>query len=76
MDTVIKTLFSGLSEKKLLETLDTFWSEYTKFNNKNDTFDSNEFIWSSNDIRDDNSYLWHQKYFHHAPKSLTFYLIG
>ena len=58
----IKTLYDGLTEKELNETLDTFWSEYTKFNHKNDTFDSNKFIWSSKDISDKNSHLWNKKY--------------
>ena len=44
------------------KTLDKFWSEYTKFNHKNDPFDSNEFIWSSKDICDGNSHMWHQEY--------------
>ena len=30
VDTVIKTLFTGLSDKYLYKTLDTFWSEYKK----------------------------------------------
>ena len=55
--------FSGSSEKELYETLDTFWSEYKKFNHNNDPFDSNEFIWSSKDIFDINSHLWHHKYY-------------
>ena len=36
VNTVIKSLFSGSTEKELHETLDTFWSEYTNFNNNND----------------------------------------
>ena len=62
VNNVIKTLYAGLTEKELNKTLDKFWSEYTKFNHKNDPFDSNEFIWSSKDICDGNSHLWHQKY--------------
>ena len=62
VNNVIKTLYAGLTEKELNKTLDKFWSEYTKFNHKNDPFDSNEFIWSSKDISDGNSHLWHQKY--------------
>ena len=58
----IKTLFYGSSEKDLHGNLDTFWSEYKKFHHKNNHFDSNEFIWSSKDIRDGNSHLCHQKY--------------
>ena len=40
----IKTLHHGSSEKDINETINTFWSEYTKFNHKNDPFGSNEFI--------------------------------
>ena len=62
MNNVIKTLFAGSTEKELHGTLDTFWSEYKNSNQKNDPFDSNEFIWNSKDISDGNSHLWHQKY--------------
>ena len=41
VNNVIKNFYAGSSEKELDETLDTFWSEYTKFNNNNDHFDSN-----------------------------------
>ena len=58
---VIKTLFVGLTEKELHGTLDDFWSKYTNFNQNNDPFDSNGFIWNSKDISDGNSHLWHQK---------------
>ena len=61
VNNVIKTLYAGSSEKEFYETLDTFWSEYKKFNNNNDPFESNEFIWSSKYIRDGNSHMWHQK---------------
>ena len=62
VNTVINTLFAVLSEKELHENLDTFWIEYTKFNNNNDPFDSEEFIWGSKYIGDGNSHLCHQKY--------------
>ena len=62
MNNVIKTLFAGSTEKGLHRNLDTLWDKYTLFNNKNDPFDSNEFIWNSKDITDGNSNLWHQKY--------------
>ena len=61
-NTIIKTLFSGSPDKELYETLDTFWSEYTKFNHKNDPFDSNEILSGSKDICDRNSYLWYHQY--------------
>ena len=61
VNNVIKSLFAGSTEKELHESLDTFWSEYTLFNHKNGTFDSNDFIWNSKDINHGNSHLWHQK---------------
>ena len=60
INTVIKSLFLD-KLKKLHETLDTFWSEYTNFNHKNDPFESDEFICSSKDICDGDSHLWHNK---------------
>ena len=50
MNDVIKSLFDGSTAKELHETLDMFWSKYTKFNHKNDPFDSNEFIHNNKDI--------------------------
>ena len=61
MNTVIKSLFSGSTEKELHETLDTFWREYTNINNKNYPFDSNKFICNNKDISDGNSHLQHKK---------------
>ena len=54
------------------ETLDTFWNEYTKFNHKNDPFESNSFICNSKDIRDGNSHLWYYKYSLPSTKVLGF----
>ena len=62
VNNIIKSLFDGSTEKQLHETLDTFWSEYKNFNNNNDTFDSNEFIWNIKDICYGNSNIWHTKY--------------
>ena len=72
MNNVIKTLFSGSTEKELHGTLDTFWSKYKNFNQKNDPFDSNEFIWNSKDIIYVNSNLWHNKYSLPSTKVLGF----
>ena len=72
MNTVIKNLFSGSTEKELHETLDAFWSKYTNFNHKNDHFYSNEFICNSKDISDGNSNLWHKKYSLPSTKVLGF----
>ena len=62
VNNVIKTLFSGSTEKEFHGALDTFYSEYTLFNHNNDPFESNDFIWNSKYISDGNSHLWHQKY--------------
>ena len=43
-------------------TQDIFWTEYTDFDNKNSSFDGDEFIRKSKDIRDGNSHLCHKKY--------------
>ena len=40
VNTFINTLFSNLYDDELNETIDTFWSEYTNFNNNIDPFDS------------------------------------
>ena len=72
MNTVIKSLFSGSPEKEPHETIDKFWSEYKRFNHKNDTFDRNEYICSSKYIRYANSHLWHQKYSLPSTKVLGF----
>ena len=42
-------------------TQDTFCTEYTDFDNKIGSFDADEFIWKSKDIKDGNGHLWHQK---------------
>ena len=44
INTVIKTAFYDLSDDELHVTIDTFWSEYTHLNQKNDCFESDEFI--------------------------------
>ena len=60
VNTFIKTLFSESTEKELHETLDTFWIKDTNLNNKNDHFDSSQFICNSKDIIDGNIHLWHK----------------
>ena len=62
VNNAIKTLYAGSTDKQSNETLDTIWSEYQTFNNKNDNVDNIEFIWSSKYICDGNIYLWNQKY--------------
>ena len=42
-------------------TLDTFWSKYNGFRNKNDHFDSAEFNWVSKGISGSNIHLCYQK---------------
>ena len=72
MNNVIKTLFAGSTENELHGTLDPFWREHKNFNQNNDTFDSNEFIWNIKDISDGNNNLWHKKYFLPSTKVLGF----
>ena len=72
MNNVIKTLFVVSTEKKLHGTLEKFWSEYKYFNQKNDPFDRNKFIWNSKDTRDGSSRLCHQKYSLPSTKVLGF----
>ena len=61
VNTVIKSFFSGSTEKELHETIGTFCSKYKNFNNNNDPFDSDEFICNSEDISDGNIHLCNQK---------------
>ena len=68
----IKTLFHGLSEDEMAFTQDLFWTEYTGFDNNIGSFDGDEFIRKSKDIRDGNSHLWHQKYSLPCTKVLGF----
>ena len=62
VNNVIKKIFSGASEEYMYVTQDIFWTEYTDFDNKVGSYDADEFIWKSQDIKDGNSHLWHQKY--------------
>ena len=61
VNNVIKTLFSGSTEKSYMELLIISGENIQKFNHKSDPFDRNDFFWNSKDITDDNSHLWHQK---------------
>ena len=54
-------------------TQNVFWTEYTEFENKNGSFDGDEFICKSKDIRDGKSHLWHQKYSLPCTKVLGFF---
>ena len=56
-------------------TQDIFWTEYTDFDNKIGSFDADEFIWKSKDIKDDNSHLWHKKYSLPCTKVLGFFAL-
>ena len=53
-------------------TLDLFWTEYTDFDNKNGSFDGDEFIWRIKDIRSGNFCLWHKKFSLTCTKVLGF----
>ena len=48
---VIKTLFHELFENEMDVTQDIFWTGYTDLDNNNGSFDGDEFIWKSKDIR-------------------------
>ena len=53
-------------------TQDMFWAEYTEFDNKNVSFDGDEFIWKSKDIRYDEIHSWYQKYLLPCTKVFVF----
>ena len=72
VNNIIKSLFSGSTEKDLHGTLDTFWSEYKNFNQKKYPYDRKYFIWNSKDISDGNSHIWHQNYSLPSTKVLGF----
>ena len=61
LNNFIKTLFSYLFDDEFHDIIDTFWSEYNNFNDKNDHFDSDELFCSIKYIRDGNINLWYQK---------------
>ena len=52
-------------------TLDLLWTEYTEFDNKIGSFDSDAFMWKIKDIRDGNSNFWHQKIHFLVPRLLV-----
>ena len=52
-------LFHGLFQDEMNFNKGLFCSDYTHFDNKNGSFDGDEFIWKIEDIRDGNSNLWH-----------------
>ena len=72
VNNAINKLFHGLPEDEMDVTQEIFCTEYTDFNNKNSSFDGDEFIWKTKDIRDGNSYSWHQKYSLPCTKVLCF----
>ena len=43
-------------------TQEIFWTEYTEFDKNIGSFDDDEFIWKSKDIKYGNSNFWHQRY--------------
>ena len=67
-----KKLSNGLPEYEITVTQDIFWTDYTDFDNKNGSFDGDEFIRKRKDIRDGNIHLWHQKYSLPCTKVLGF----
>ena len=73
VNNVIKTLFSGVSEDEMAATKEIFWTEYTDFDKNIGSFNADEFIWKSKDIKDGNSHLWYQKYSLPFTKVLGFF---
>ena len=57
VNNVIKKLFHGVSEDKMVVTKYTFFTAYTDFDNKNGSFDADEFICKIKVMRDGNRYL-------------------
>ena len=49
VNNVINTLFHVLHEYEMVVTQDTSWTEYTDFDNKNSSFDGDEYIQKSKD---------------------------
>ena len=72
VNNIIKIIFSGASEEEMTVTQDIFWTEYTDFDNMIGSFDADEFIWKSKDIKYGNSHLCHQKYSPPLTKVLGF----
>ena len=54
-------MFHGLYEYEMAATQDLFLTEYTDFYNNIGSFDGDEFIWKSKDIRDVNIHLRNPK---------------
>ena len=69
---IIKILFRGLSEDEFNFNLDFFWTDYTDFDQKNDSFDGDQFIWEVKDVIDGNINLWNCKYWLPSAKVLHF----
>ena len=63
INVVIKTLFCGVFDDEMNDTVDIFWSEYHAFKNNNGPFNGDDFIYSSKDIIQGNSHIWNQKYY-------------
>ena len=72
VNNAIRKLFHGLSVEKIYITQDLFLTEYTFFDNKNGSFDGDEFIWKVKDIGDGSSHLWYKKYSLPCTKVLGF----
>ena len=53
-------------------TQDIFQTGFTDFDKNIGSFDADEFIWKSKDIRDGRSHLWHKKYSLPCTKVLGF----
>ena len=71
VNNVIETLFCGLSEDKMAITRDIFGTEYIYFDKNSGSFDGDEFICKSEDIRDGNNHFWHKSIHFLAPRLLV-----
>ena len=65
-------MFHELSADNMAVTQDLFFTDYTFFDNKNGSFDGDEFKWKSKDTINGNSHLWHQKILFLALRLLVF----
>ena len=68
----IKASSHGIYNDEINDNIDTFWSEYTDFNDKNGPFAGDDLIWISKDILKVNSNIWHQKYYLPCTKVIIF----
>jgi hypothetical protein len=59
---VPENLSSEQKQKLKNIMLNTFWDEFDAFSSRSGVYDSEKFIWCSEDIDKNRSHLWHKKY--------------